>query len=58
VKRQPLFSVIVPTYGRPVYLAEAIASVLDQSEQDFEIVVVDDASPEPVKEAADPRIRV
>jgi glycosyltransferase involved in cell wall biosynthesis len=58
VKRQPLFSVIVPTFGRPVYLAEAVASVLDQSEQDFEIVVVDDASPEPVKEGADPRIRV
>ena len=53
---QPLFSVIIPTYGRPSYLAEAIASVLEQSVQDFEIIVVDDASPEPVTIPEDPRI--
>jgi glycosyltransferase involved in cell wall biosynthesis len=54
----PLFSVVIPTYGRPQFLAEAIASVLAQTEQDFECVVVDDASPEPVSIPANDRIRL
>jgi len=58
VNRAPLFSVIIPTYGRPVYLGEAIRSVLEQSEQDFEIVVVDDAGPDQVHVPDDPRIRL
>ncbi len=56
--KQPLFSVVIPTYGRPVYLAEAIASVMDQNIQDFEIIVVDDGGPEAVKVPDDPRIRL
>ncbi len=55
----PLFSVIIPTYGRQQYLAQAIRSVLAQRVQDFECIVVDDASPEPVViPVADPRIRL
>lgn len=41
----PTFSVIVPTYGRRELLSRAIASVLAQTYDDFELVVVDDASP-------------
>ena len=56
---QPDFSVIVPTYGRPEYLDRAIESILSQSLQDFEIVVVDDCSPAPVSPSStDPRIRL
>ena len=55
----PLFSVIVPTYGRPEYLADCLASILEQTVEDFEVIVVDDASPEPVEPpAGDTRVRV
>ncbi|MDR7418864.1 MAG: glycosyltransferase [Armatimonadota bacterium] len=54
----PLFSVIIPTYGRPHFLAEAVDSVLAQTVDDFEIVLVDDASPESIDAPDDPRIRV
>lgn len=45
----PLISVIVPTYGRPEYLAEALESIKAQSYTRWEAIVVDDASPEPVQ---------
>jgi glycosyltransferase involved in cell wall biosynthesis len=54
----PLFSIVLPTYDRAELLAEAIDSVLAQSIDDFEVVVVDDASPEPVEVPPDARIRV
>jgi glycosyltransferase involved in cell wall biosynthesis len=54
----PTFSVVIPTFGRPAFLAEAIASVLGQTFADFECIVVDDASPEPASLPADPRLRL
>jgi glycosyltransferase involved in cell wall biosynthesis len=54
----PLVSVVIPTYGRPQWLSEAIDSVLAQTVEDFEIIVVDDASPEPVSIAAYPKARL
>ncbi|MEK7480994.1 MAG: glycosyltransferase [Patescibacteria group bacterium] len=47
---KPLVSVIVPTYNRAHTLARAIASVLAQSFNDFELIVVDDGSTDNTKE--------
>jgi len=58
----PHFSVIIPVYNRADILEQALRSVLDQTFQDFEIVVIDDGSndhPEAVvARVNDPRIRI
>lgn len=59
-EKRPEVSVIIPTYNRAHLIGRAIQSVLDQTYQDFEIIVVDDASTdeteEVVKSFADDRI--
>ena len=40
----PEISVIVPLYNARKYLQEAIDSVLSQTFQDFEVIVIDDCS--------------
>jgi glycosyltransferase involved in cell wall biosynthesis len=40
----PSVSVIIPTHNRRDYVREAIASVVAQTYQDFELIVVDDGS--------------
>jgi glycosyltransferase involved in cell wall biosynthesis len=57
----PQVSVIVPTRNRAQFLPLALASVLNQSFKDFEVLVVDDASddntPAIVHGLRDPRVR-
>lgn len=40
-------SVIIPTFGRPAYLEEALNSVANQTHPAHEVIVVDDGSPRP-----------
>jgi glycosyltransferase involved in cell wall biosynthesis len=41
---QPTVSIIVPNYNHAAFLEERINSILDQTFQDFELIVLDDAS--------------
>ena len=40
----PLVSVVMPAYNAERFIAKAIESVLNQTIQDFELIVVDDCS--------------
>lgn len=56
----PFFSVIIPLYNKETHIEEAIKSVLNQSFEDFEIIIIDDGSTdgslEEVKKIKDSRI--
>jgi hypothetical protein len=58
----PLVSVLIKAFNHARYIRQTIDSILNQSLQDFEIVVTDDAStdgtPEIVRSFTDPRIRL
>jgi hypothetical protein len=58
----PTVSVLVKAFNHAPYVRQAIDSILDQSLQDFEIVVTDDASTDGTAEIlrsfTDPRIRL
>jgi len=60
-EKTPTVSVIIPTFNRAHLIGRAIKSVLNQTYQDFEIIVVDDGSTdntqEIVKGFRDKRIR-
>jgi glycosyltransferase involved in cell wall biosynthesis len=61
---EPLFSVCIPMYNTGKYVIEAIESVFNQSLQDFEILVYDDASTDGTLEmvklnyANNPKVRI
>ena len=58
----PLFSVVIPTFDRRDLVPRAIRSVLSQTFEDFEILVVDDGSTDDtatvVRGLGDPRLRL
>lgn len=62
-EKQPLISVLIPSYNRAEFLPECLESILMQSEQNFEIIVVDDGSTDSTVELmayytkTDPRIK-
>lgn len=60
----PFFSVVMPTYGVERYIADSIADMLTQTFRDFELIVVDDCTPDRSIDivwelaADDPRVRI
>ena len=46
----PLVSVIIPSYNHEKFLKERIDSVLNQTFQDFELIILDDLSPDNSRE--------
>src|SRR4029453_4970189 len=59
----PRLSVLLPCFNHGAFLAEAIGSVLAQTFQDFEIILVDDGSTDPataeqIRNCAAPRTRI
>ena len=46
----PYFSVIIPSFNRAPIINRAVQGVLDQTFQDFEILIVDDGSSDNTKE--------
>ncbi|HUV42511.1 MAG TPA: glycosyltransferase [Patescibacteria group bacterium] len=59
--KKPMVSVIIATYNRAQWLKKSIQSILNQTYQDFELIVVDDHStdetPQVVKSFKDQRIK-
>lgn len=57
-----LISVIIPLYNKAKYIGRTLASVLGQTWQDFEVIVVDDGSTDDggavVQACGDPRVRL
>ena len=58
----PFFSAVIPLYNKAPHVARSVGSVLKQTFQDFELIIVNDASTdgsvEEVKKFNDPRIRL
>lgn len=50
-------SVIIPTYNRARYLPEALESLIAQTYQDFEIVIIDDGSNDDTKNTIEPYLK-
>jgi len=56
----PTLSVIIPSYNHAAFIGDGIRSILEQSFQDFEILITDDASQDNsvavIRQFSDPRI--
>ena len=46
----PLFSIVIPTYNREKFIIFAIQSVIDQTFENWELIIVDDGSTDNTKE--------
>ncbi len=54
MKSSPLVSVVIPSYNHENFVKESIQSVIDQTYQNIELIIIDDGSPDmSVKEIKD-----
>ena len=51
--KEPLISVIVPVYNVEKYLSQCISSIVNQTYQNLEIILIDDGSPDHCPEICD-----
>ncbi|NNC50945.1 MAG: glycosyltransferase [Flaviramulus sp.] len=62
IKLRPLITVLMPVYNCELYVSEAIESILNQTFDDFEFLIIDDASTDKtvsiIKSFEDPRIHL
>lgn len=60
-ENKPTVSIIIPTYNRSQLIARAVKSVLNQTYQNFELIIIDDGSTDNTRELVtsfnDERIR-
>lgn len=60
MKDHPIYTIAIPAF-KSTFLKKCIESVLSQTHSNFELIIVNDASPEPIDELvsqfSDPRIR-
>jgi len=56
-QNNPLVSIIIPTFNRQDLLAHTLNSVLNQSYQNWECIVVDDGSEDRTRELSGPPCR-
>ncbi len=52
----PMISVVLPVHNCPDYISEAIKSILNQTFENFEFIIIDDGSTDNTTEIARTRI--
>lgn len=50
----PFFSIVIPTYNRANLISKTLESILSQTFQDFEVIIVDDGSTDNTEEIIQP----
>src|SRR4051812_21081080 len=54
VNQTPLVSVLMPTFRQAAFIRRALASVLAQSLPDWELIIIDDGSPDETEQLVSP----